>query len=158
MRLKFNSDGACFLFTLGRHSRAKHSAIENPVKCFPELRTDKTRKWRGGGGDHIPQCLVGAIGGYSLSKRLGHESSLFGCDWHPYAKFAEKRLQGRSVYYGCMYTCGTPTVRSWFGFFDNCGESEVAWLVMVDAASRENWQNHHKQARKQECGHSRESP
>jgi hypothetical protein len=55
-----------------------------------------------------------------------------------------------------MDTRGTPAICSCFGFFDNGGELEVAGLVLIDAASRENWQKNPQQP--QERGHPRESP
>jgi hypothetical protein len=53
-----------------------------------------------------------------------------------------------------MDTRGTPAIRSCFGLFDDGGELEVAGLVMIDAASRENWRNHPQQSQKR--GHPRE--
>jgi hypothetical protein len=51
---------------------------------------------------------------------------------------------------------GSPATRSCFGLLDDGGELEVAGLVLIDAAPRENGQNHPQPP--QERGHPRESP
>ncbi|WP_375770676.1 hypothetical protein NR798_07190 [Archangium gephyra] len=110
------------------------------------MRTDKARKRRSGGGDHLSQRLIGAIGGNSLSKRLGHQAILLGLNWHSHTEFAEIRLQGRFIDDGRLYTRGTPTIRSRFGFLDNGGELEMGGLVLIDAAAREDGQKQHEHA------------
>jgi hypothetical protein len=48
-----------------------------------------------------------------------------------------------------MDTRSTPTIWPWSCFFDNRGELEVAWLIMIDAAPRENWQRPRQQSQDQ---------
>ena len=155
MGSEVNADGVCFLCTLARHSRSRHGAIQDSVEGFRELYTDKARKRRGGGGDHLPQGLVGAIGGDSLRKRLGHQWNRLGLHRHSHAEIAEVRLHGRFIDDSRIYTRGPPATRSCFGFLDDGGELEVARLVMIDTASREDEEKHPEPSR--ECGQLRGS-
>jgi hypothetical protein len=158
MGSEVNPEGLRLLFTHRRHFRARNGTIQYCVKCVPELGTDKARKGRGGSGDHITERLVGTIGGYSLSKWLGHPCNILGLNWHAYAKLTEVRLHRRFVDDSCMDTCGTPATGPWAFLLDNRCELKVAWLILIDAASRETWQNHHKQSQEQKRGTSRQSP
>ena len=134
MGSEVNPEGLRFLLAQRRHFRAKHGAIQDFMKRIPELSTDKPRKPRGGSGNHVTERFIGAIGGYPLSKWLGHPCNILGLNWHADAKLTEIRLQGRFVDDGCMDTRGTPATGPWAFFLDDRGELEVAWLIMIDAA------------------------
>ncbi|HEX5752463.1 MAG TPA: hypothetical protein VFZ09_40030 [Archangium sp.] len=140
MGSEVNLEWLGLLFTLSRHLRPKHGTTQGFMERVDELRTDKTRKRRSGSGNHVTQCLVGAIGGDSLSKRFGHESKIPVLNGHSHTEFAIIGFHGRFIDDGRMDTRGTPAIGSRLCFLDNRGESEVAWLVMIDAATREDWQ------------------
>ncbi|HZH15443.1 MAG TPA: hypothetical protein VE057_13915 [Archangium sp.] len=82
MDSEVNPEGLRFLLTHHRHSRAKHGAIQDSMKHIPELSTDEPRKPRGGSGNHITERFIGAIGGDSLGKGLGHEPDIRALNGH----------------------------------------------------------------------------
>ncbi|HYO58868.1 hypothetical protein [Archangium sp.] len=155
MGSEVNSEGLRFLLTQRRHFRAKHGAIQDFMKRIPELSTDEPRKHRSGSGNHITERFIGTIGGDSLSERLGHEPDIPVLNGHSHTEFTKIRLQGRLIDDGCMDTRSTPTIGPWPCLFDNRGELEVAWLIMIDAAPRENWQEHHKPSQGQKSSRPR---